>query len=1258
MRIIIDLQGAQTESRFRCIGRYTLALAKAIVRNRGNHEVLIAISGLFPETIEPIRAAFDGLLPQENIRVWYAPVPVRECQPENNWRRKAAERIREAFLASLEPDVIFITSLFEGFIDDAVTSIGIFDNLTPVVVMLYDLIPLHDPEHYLHPNPAYEQHYLRKLNYFKRACAWLAISKASAKEGIDVGLDASQVINISAACDGCFKPIDISPETKMEVLNRYGITRPFVLYSGGGDSRKILHCLILAYARLSPDLRSSHQLVLAGKIDDTHVQALQSVTSSAGLSRDELVLTGYISDEELVMLYNLCRLLVFPSWYEGFGLPALEAMSCGAPVIAGNASSILELIGREDALFDPFSEESTASKIAEVLENEEFREDLIRHGIQQAKRFSWDKSARRAIVALEQAATDQDHRLKTAVLPHRRPKLAYISPLPPERSGISDYSAELLPELARYYDIEVIVAQAEVSDPYIRACLPIRSVEYFQKNSDRFDRILYHIGNSTFHQHMFGLLDSFPGVVVMHDFYLGNIKAHIECTENNLGIWARELYESYGYAAVYERYHLKDPKDVSEVVFKYPSNFSIIKRALGIIVHSAYSLRLARNWYGQSDDWVTISLLRRSFSSFDRKEARRKLGIGQDSFLVCSFGVLGVTKQNHRLMMAFLRSDISKDPRCKLIFVGENDAGEYGRELLENISKSKLKERIIITGWVDSETFNNYLKAANIAVQLRTLSRGETSAAVLDCMNYGIPTIVNANGSMAELPGDAVYILPDDFKNEELIEALDTLWRDAEGREEMAARAHEIISTLHAPTACARQYAQAIEGFYNRSQTDTRSLIDALARSDSLPDDKESLIALAASISQNLPRKHSARQILVDVSALVQTDLKTGVERVTRSILLNLLLDPPACYRIEPVFAASGNHGYRYARRFALTFLDCPSLGLEDDPIEFQTGDIFLGLNLNHHAVTAQTCYLESLRNAGVRIFFVVYDLLPILIPEVFPPGTDDLHENWLKSISRVSDGVVCISRSVANEVAEWLKTSDQRRLRPLMIDWFHIGADIENSMPTQGLPDDSSLVLKLLSARPSFLMVGTIEPRKGYLQTIAAFEQLWDRGVDANLVIVGKEGWKDFPEELRRTIPEIVSRLRHHPELGRRLFWLEGISDEYLEKIYTASTCLIAASEGEGFGLPLIEAAQHKLPIIARDIPVFQEVAGDQAFYFSGKEPADLADAIERWLELYQSGMHPRSDGMAWLRWETSAERLLDIILKDQWYTEWGWNE
>ena len=1243
MRIVIDLQGAQTESRFRGIGRYTLSLAKAIVRNRREHDVILAINGLFPETIEPIRAAFDGLLPQENIRVWYASGPVKEGQPGNSWRREAAECIREAFLASLEPDVVCLSSFFEGFFDDAVTSIGVFDNWTPVVVMLYDLIPLHDSEHYLRSNPAYEQHYLMKLKYFKRACAWLAISEASAKEGIDIGLDASLVINISAACDDCFKPIDISPETKVELLNRYGIVRPFVLYAGGADSRKNLPRLIRAYARLSPNLRSSHQLVLAGKIHDTQVQALQSAASSAGLSRDELVITGYISDEELVMLYNLCRLLAFPSWYEGFGLPALEAMSCGAPVIAGNASSIPEVVGREDALFDPFSEESIASKIAEALENDEFREELIRHGIQQAKRFSWDECAKRAIAALEQAATDRDHRLKTALLPHRRPKLAYISPLPPERSGISDYSAELLPELARHYDIEVIVAQPEVSDRWISACLPIRSVDYFAKNADHFERVLYHFGNSTFHKHMFGLLDRFPGIVVLHDFYLGHIH---EWMEHILpGTWAVELYNSHGYRALCDRYN---KKYVNKIVFKYPCNFSVLERALGVIVHSNYSVELADQWYGDSTakHFAIIPMLRGLAKKVERDEARRKLGLFTDDFVLCSFGVLGPIKQNHRLLKAFLNSDMSKDPRCKLIFVGENDGGEYGRELLENISQSGLRERILITGWVDADIFHYYFRAADLAVQLRTISRGESSAAVLDCMNYALATIVNSNGSLSELPSGAVWKLPDRFKSDELIEALETLWRNPDRRLELGARAHEEILTEHSPRLCADMYAKAIEEFYDGAKSCRASLIDELARSDNLPAEDSSLVAFASSIAQSLPSRRSAPQILVDISALAQIDLKTGIQRVTRSILRELLLNQPAGYRVEPVYSSLGQHCYRYAREFTLRFLNCPVGGLMDEPIDINPGDIFLGLDLHQDTIVAQVSYLQSLRNAGVRIFFIVYDILPILIPDAFPQGIDELHKMWLSSIYCFSDGVVCISQTVADEVAEWLKINDQKRLRPLKISWFHIGADIESSVPTQGLPADAHQVFAQLSARTSFLMVGSIEPRKGYLQTIAAFEELWREGTDANLVIVGNEGWKDFSQDMRRTIPEIASRLRRHPELGRRLFWLEGISDEYLEKIYAASTCLLAASEGEGFGLPLIEAAQHKLPIIARNIPVFREVAGEHAFYFSGRKASDLAGAIVRWLELYRSGNHPSSDGMPWLTWRQSTEMLMEIIL------------
>jgi glycosyltransferase involved in cell wall biosynthesis len=165
-------------------------------------------------------------------------------------------------------------------------------------------------------------------------------------------------------------------------------------------------------------------------------------------------------------------------------------------------------------------------------------------------------------------------------------------------------------------------------------------------------------------------------------------------------------------------------------------------------------------------------------------------------------------------------------------------------------------------------------------------------------------------------------------------------------------------------------------------------------------------------------------------------------------------------------------------------------------------------------------------------------------------------------------------------------------------------------------------------------------------LQAIAAFEKLWEQGVNATLVIVGKEGWGPLPDNQRRTIPKIVNKLRNHPELNKRLFWLEGISDEYLEKIYAASTCLIAASEGEGFGLPLIEAAQYKLPIIARDLPVFREVAGDHAFYFEGLAPESLAQAIRTWSALNDQAQTPGSDKMPWLTWEQSALELIKVIL------------
>jgi glycosyltransferase involved in cell wall biosynthesis len=194
--------------------------------------------------------------------------------------------------------------------------------------------------------------------------------------------------------------------------------------------------------------------------------------------------------------------------------------------------------------------------------------------------------------------------------------------------------------------------------------------------------------------------------------------------------------------------------------------------------------------------------------------------------------------------------------------------------------------------------------------------------------------------------------------------------------------------------------------------------------------------------------------------------------------------------------------------------------------------------------------------------------------------------------------------------------------------------------MPSRGLPDDAEQVLALLSAVPSFLMVGTIEPRKGHEAVLTAFEALWAEGHQINLVIIGRKGW---------LVDALCRKLAGHEQLGKHLFWFEGASDEYLDLVYEKSSCLMAASEGEGFGLPLIEAAQRGLPIIARDIPVFREVAGTGAHYFCGEGAVPVVNAVKEWLNLHARNEHPPSDGMPWLTWTQSAAQLEQVLLRGE---------
>ena len=1250
MRIVIDMQGAQTESRFRGIGRYTLSFAQAVVRQRGKHEVVLALNGLFPDTIEPIRAAFDGVLDQQNIRVFDALGPTREVEPGNNTRREASELVREAFLAGLAPDLIHLSSLFEGFLDDAVTSIARFDQQTPVSVSLYDLIPLLNPAQYLAPNPRYEQHYLRKIAHLKKATACLAISEFAMREGL-VQLDAPQTrfVNVSTAIDARFQPVDIDAEDSARLRKKFGLARPFVLYTGGGDWRKNLPRLVEAFAKLPARVRAHHDLLLAGKLSEGVVAELGQLAKTSGLGRGKLLFTGYVGDDELVQLYNLCSLYVFPSWHEGFGLPALEAMACGAPVIGANTSSLPEVIGLEAALFDPFDVNTMSAKIAQGLTDEAFRTLLRNHGLQRAELFSWDATARRAWDTWQSLTESKPPQPIEPLEAKQKPRLAFVSPLPPEKTGIADYSAELLPALAAHYEIEIVADQAEVNDPWINQHGNVRDVQWLRAHAHEIDRVLYHIGNSTFHQHMLPLLQEIPGTVVLHDFYISSLMEWLEGTGTVKGALIQALYRDHGYISVKEQ-HL-NPR---LAVRKYPVNLSVLQRAQGLIVHSENSIQLVLNWYGSrfSKNLEIIPHLRSAVDPGDKVAARNFLGIDKDDFVVCSFGFLGPAKLNDRLLRAWVDSALCSDTKSRLIFVGEPHGGDYGAQMLKSIRTARCADRISITGFASPSVFRQYLTASDLAVQLRTDSRGETSGTVLDCMNHAIPVIVNANGSMAELDPNAVWMLNDAFTDRELIEALETLAHDREQGRQLGERARRIILDRHAPVSCANRYAVAIERFHAKSQTSTYALTQELAAQPSVKFTAAELFKLSAAIDCNQPFPTPVRRLWLDVTATCHDDLKTGIQRVARALTLALLNDPPQGFRVEPMYLGNAGCLWRHfhARRYTLGLLDCSPGTFDDEPVEPGCEDVVIILDISGEPLSAaqDEGLFSKYRNHGVKVYSLVFDLLPVLMPEVFPPGADWGHARWLRSISAF-DGALCISKSVADDLLAWRKQEGltYKNRRPFDVQVLPLGADMDNSFPTRGIPANAKNTLRQFEARPTFLMVGTIEPRKAYLQAIEAFRQIWALGIDVNLVIVGKEGWTTLPDVMRRDIPQTVQRLRTMPETGKRLFWLEGASDEYLLKIYAASNCLIAASRNEGFGLPLTEAAQHGLPIIARDIPVFKEVAGEHAFYFTGHEPGDLVAAVNAWLQLYEEGRHPKADDMPWVSWKQSAQRLAQLVLE-----------
>jgi glycosyltransferase involved in cell wall biosynthesis len=301
--------------------------------------------------------------------------------------------------------------------------------------------------------------------------------------------------------------------------------------------------------------------------------------------------------------------------------------------------------------------------------------------------------------------------------------------------------------------------------------------------------------------------------------------------------------------------------------------------------------------------------------------------------------------------------------------------------------------------------------------------------------------------------------------------------------------------------------------------------------------------------------------------------------------------------------------------------------------VRVEPGDIFLGLDLASRILPRHRLQLLRWRANGARICIVMHDLLPLFRPGWFTRRNARAYASWIRAVAVHADSVVCVSQSVAAQFSTWLADQGFDPRSSPSVGWFHHGAQLPFESGA-AIPDDR---IAHIASRPFVLMVGTIEPRKGYQQALDAFELIWRDGHPMQLVIVGRVGWKVAP---------LVASLQANVEAGRPLHWFSDADDPTLHALYDKASGVLLASEAEGFGLPILEAAVHGKPLLIRDLPVFREIAGDAATYFRAETTGEFIDELRSWLANLAAGTAVSSKRIAVQSWAQSARQMLDQVL------------
>lgn len=772
--VAVDLRALQAHDHaVRGIGRYTQQLIRAIEAVDPS-----AIRVLVADPMLPMHEEMLRLLPTGKVR-----------------------RSDDRELALDPPTVFHVTSPFV----EAVTNVTLLPPWvgprTAVLATAYDLIPARFPEVYLR-DPVQKMRYSQRLAFLRSCDRLLSISMATSRDLTELaGIDPERIATVFGGVGEQFHPGDV---LRSETVRRICSVLPdhvtpagYLLCPSGVEWRKNLDRMLQAWSLVEPSVRRDYPLVVQCHVDDSSRDHLEARSRELGVG-DDVRFTGGVPETLLVDLFRGARAVVFPSTYEGLGLPVLEARRCGAIAVVGDNSSLKEVVEDPRARFDAHDPGDIARVVTRALLDDELRSDLASQPV--PERFEWPRVARAVIDQYR-----EEGRRPRSVVRRERPRLAIASPVPPQLSGPSAYMASFLEHLPKYCDLTLFTsiepATAELPES-VRverlACLPL-----IERIEGRFDEVLYFIGNSQHHIFEERMLHERPGVVLLHDarltiLYSEMARRHPELVGESFGEALHRMYPGRYPAPMGGAGYLPLPE---ELLFGVLMVADVARLATRLLVHSEHAADLVQVDCGRRPEVLfPIPSPVLDGLTTERAAARRDWsGLP----VVSSFGFVSPAKRSEVLVAA-----MPSIGGAALALVGQS-----GDEFLDALRLAAIDhavaDRVHVTGKVTDQQYRQWLARTDVAVQLRLSTNGESSASVAETLAAGIPTVVTDIGTFAEYPDDVVVKVPVDIDTERLagvlvdlladearLEALSTAGRDYASRNTYDRAAQVLVENL------------------------------------------------------------------------------------------------------------------------------------------------------------------------------------------------------------------------------------------------------------------------------------------------------------------------------------------------------------------------------------------------------------------------------------------------------------------------------